>query len=55
MNAWLKPAPTLLLGITITVGALGTVWEIHPGESIQQAIDLAQESDALLVHPGAFR
>jgi hypothetical protein len=44
-----------LLGITVHVGASGSVHHVANGESIQDAIDNAAAGDLILVEPGDYR
>ncbi|RIK99978.1 MAG: hypothetical protein DCC71_19570 [Proteobacteria bacterium] len=49
---------TARLGVTLTVGdtepASMAIHEVHPGESIQAALDAADADDLVLVHPGSY-
>lgn len=46
---------TTVAGLTVTVGPIeGSVVRVSPGGSIQQAVDIAQPGDLVIVPPGSY-
>ncbi len=47
-------AAVLALGVTGPVASAETVWDVYPGDSIQDAIDEASSGDTIYVHTGTY-
>lgn len=45
---------TLAAALLLASPVMATDWEVHPGDNIQIFINLAQDGDRLLIHPGLY-
>ena len=46
--------PLIAVALFVTATAQAAVWRVYPGDSIQNAIDMASPGDTIMVEPGTY-